>query len=144
MAIYFYRESDRPYGCFSNFSAHGFRLEGLDWLTSEHYYQAHKFCGLPYFERVRSQPTPTAAAKLGRDRALPVRSDWDQVKEGVMWRAVLCKFQTHAEIREILLGTGDEVLIEDSPVDYYWGCGADGSGKNRLGMILMEIRAVLR
>jgi predicted NAD-dependent protein-ADP-ribosyltransferase YbiA (DUF1768 family) len=42
------------------------------------------------------------------------------------------------------MDTGTEELIEDSPVDYYWGCGADGSGKNMLGKLLMELREELK
>lgn len=61
-----------------------------------------------------------------------------------MQKAVLQKFKTHADIREILLVTGDEVLVENSPIDYYWGCGKDSSGKNKLGQILMEVREILR
>ena len=61
-----------------------------------------------------------------------------------MKQAVLCKFQTHTGIRELLLGTGDELIVENSPIDYYWGCGADGSGKNRLGEVLMTVREILR
>jgi len=61
-----------------------------------------------------------------------------------MRKAVLRKFETHLEIREILLATGDEEIVENSPIDYYWGCGKDGSGKNMLGQILMEVREILR
>jgi ribA/ribD-fused uncharacterized protein len=43
-----------------------------------------------------------------------------------------------------LLSTGNQLIVENSPVDYYWGCGADGSGKNMLGKILMEVREILR
>ena len=81
---------------------------------------------------------------MGRDRSLPLRSDWEQVKDDVMREAALQKFSTHADIREILLATGDKVLVENSPIDYYWGCGKDGSGKNKLGQILMEVREILR
>jgi ribA/ribD-fused uncharacterized protein len=144
VTIYFYIEREKPYGCFSNFSAHGFMLDELHWATSEHYFQAQKFVGTPYLEQVRQTKTPKDAANMGRDRALPLRSDWNQVKDDVMRKAVLQKFRTHAEIREILLATGDEVLVENSPIDYYWGCGKDGSGKNKLGQILMEIRELLR
>ena len=58
--------------------------------------------------------------------------------------AVRAKFRTHADLRAELLATGDEELVENAPGDYYWGCGADGSGKNMLGRILMEVRAELR
>jgi hypothetical protein len=58
-------------------------------------------------------------------------------------KAVLRKFETHADIREVLLSTGNELIVENAPGDYYWGCGADGRGKNRLGQILMEVREIL-
>lgn len=44
MAIYFYKISDE-YGCFSNFAHYNFELGGKRWITSEHYFQAQKFCG---------------------------------------------------------------------------------------------------
>ncbi len=144
MTIYFYLEREKPYGCFSNFAPYGFVLDHRYWLTSEHYFQAQKFVGTPYFEQVRQAPTPKDAANLGRDRSLPLRPDWDNVKDAVMWRAVLCKFQTHAKIREILLATNSALLVENAPHDYYWGCGADGSGQNRLGQILVAVREHLR
>jgi hypothetical protein len=53
-----------------------------------------------------------------------------------MRRAVLCQLSTHPDIREMILSTGNEEInekiVENSPVDYYWGCGADVSGKNML------------
>lgn len=142
-AIYFYSTQDE-YGCFSNFSHHGFELDGKYWKTSEHYFQAKKFAGTPYEEQVRKASTPKQAAELGRRRDFPLRRDWERVKEDVMRRAVLHKFETHADIREILLSTGDRQLVENAPGDRYWGVGADGTGKNRLGHILMDVRATLR
>ena len=61
-----------------------------------------------------------------------------------MRRAVLRKFETHAALRALLLSTGDEEIVENAPGDFYWGCGADGSGRNMLGRILMETREILR
>jgi N-glycosidase YbiA len=144
MTIYFYSTREIPYGCFSNFSAHGFTLDGLWWTTSEHYFQAQKFVGTYHLEEIRKAKTPKDAAKMGRDRDRPLRADWEAIKEDVMRKALLCKFQTHEDIREILLSTGEELLVENAPGDYYWGCGKNGSGKNRLGLILMEVREVIR
>ncbi len=144
MPIYFYGSKEQPYGCFSNFSAHGFELDGLWWPTSEHYFQAQKFAGSPHVEEVRRAQSPKQAAMRGRSRARPLRADWEQVKDEVMRRGVLRKFETHADLRATLLGTGDEEIVENAPGDYYWGCGSDGSGKNMLGQILMEVRAILR
>jgi ribA/ribD-fused uncharacterized protein len=143
MTVYFYKVNE-PYGCFSNFSSHGFMLDGKWWPTSEHYFQAQKFPGTPYEEQIRLAKNPMDAARMGRDRNLPLRKDWELVKEDIMRKAVLQKFKSHDDIRAILLSTGNQLIIENSPVDYYWGCGADGSGKNKLGQILMEIREMLR
>ena len=144
MTIYFYSVRGEPYGCFSNFSPHTFTLDGAVWPTTEHYFQAQKFAGTPHVEDVRRARTPKDAAARGRDRTRPLRPDWEAVKDDVMRRAVLRKFETHAAIRAILLSTGDEELVENTTGDYYWGCGSDGSGKNMLGRILMEARATLR
>ncbi|WP_310414589.1 NADAR family protein [Chamaesiphon sp. OTE_8_metabat_110] len=144
MTIYFYTDRETPYGCFSNFSKHGFVMDKLWWYTTEHYFQAQKFINTPYLEQIRSIRTPNDAAKMGRKRTLPLRSDWEQVKDEIMLRAVLCKFQIHLDLREILLGTGDEEIVENAPNDYYWGCGKDGTGKNQLGLTLMQVRETLR
>lgn len=141
--IYFYSAQD-AYGCFSNFSSHGVQLKGVWWPTTEHFFQAQKFAGTPHEEAIRHAKTPKQAAEMGRDRRRPIRPDWEQIKDEVMRAAVREKFRTHAGIREELLATGDVELIENAPSDFYWGCGADGSGKNMLGKILMEIREELQ
>ena len=61
-----------------------------------------------------------------------------------MYRAVRRKFELHAELRELLLATGDEEIAESAPNDYYWGVGREGTGQNRLGKIIERIRAELR
>jgi ribA/ribD-fused uncharacterized protein len=143
MTIYFYSIREKPYGCFSNFSPHGIKIDGVWWPTVEHYFQAQKFAGTPHVEQIRRASTPKQAAQMGRDRKLPLRSDWEQVKDEVMFKAVLRKFETHQELRTLLLNTGQEEIVENAPGDYYWGCGADGSGQNQLGKTLMEVRSML-
>jgi ribA/ribD-fused uncharacterized protein len=54
------------------------------------------------------------------------------------------KFTQHPNLRSILLGTGDAELIEHTKNDSYWGDGGNGTGKNRLGQLLMELREQLR
>lgn len=141
--IYFY-STRSEYGSFSNFSRHGFELDGEYWPTTEHYFQSQKFPETEHCDQIRQAKTPKNAAKMGRERSRPLRKDWEQVKDDIMRKAVLRKFENHAEIREILLATGDEEIVENAPGDYYWGCGKDGSGKNMLGQILMEVRDILR
>ncbi|HEY9522758.1 MAG TPA: NADAR family protein [Thermopolyspora sp.] len=144
MTIYFYGAEEVPYGCFSNFSDHGFELDGRWWATSEHYFQAQKFVDTRHADLIRRARTPLRAAELGRDRSKPLRRDWERVKDDVMRRAVAAKFRTHAGIRDILLSTGDEEIVEDTTTDHYWGRGRTGTGKNMLGRILMRTRGLLR
>jgi ribA/ribD-fused uncharacterized protein len=62
----------------------------------------------------------------------------------VMFEAVLTKFRTHPALARLLLDSGDRMIVENAPWDAYWGCGVDGQGLNRLGQILMRVRALLR
>ena len=117
MPIYFYSTRD-TYGSFSNFSPHGIELKGLWWPTTEHYFQAQKFAGTSYEEAIRRAKTPKQAAEMGRDRKRPLRADWEQVKDEIMREAVRQKFRTHKDIRQLLLDTGDNELIENAPSDY--------------------------
>ncbi len=146
MTIYFYSNREEPYGCFSNFSRHGVLLDGRWWPTTEHYFQAQKFIDTDpdWADKIGNVKAPKIAAVMGRDRNHPLRPDWEQVKDDIMHRAVLTKFQTHADIQAILLGTGNESLVENAPGDYYWGCGQDGSGLNKLGQILEAVRETIR
>ncbi|WP_245921361.1 NADAR family protein [Bowmanella denitrificans] len=57
-----------------------------------------------------------------------------------MYEAVLKKFQTHPKLAELLKSTGAQDIVENAPGDYYWGCGQDGTGKNKLGRILARVR----
>ena len=143
MPIEFYG-TRATYGCFPNFSRHGIELDRQWWPTTEHYFQAQKFVGTAHVEAIRCATTPRRAAERGRERSRPLRQDWEQVKDDIMHRAVLKKFQTHEEIRQVLLSTGDEEIIENAPSDYYWGCGKNRTGQNKLGIILAQVREELR
>ncbi len=143
MTIYFYSTSDNFFE-FSNFSEHGFTLKNKYWATVEHYFQAQKFPGYPQEERIRIAKSPGKAKQLGRTRSVPLRTDWETVKDDMMREAVLAKFRADDDIKKRLLYTGNDKLVENAPKDYYWGCGKDGTGKNMLGKILMETREILR
>lgn len=83
------------------------------------------------------------SATLGRDRKQKIRRDWESAKDNVMKKAVLAKFSQHDELKALLLSTGDAKLIEHTENDDYWGDGDNGKGKNKLGQILMAVRAEL-
>ena len=145
MPIYFYSTKEPLYGCFSNFSAHPFTLDNQSWRTSEHYFQAMKF--YPHWDHIaalRNMSSPMQVAKAGRSRARPLREDWEAVKDDVMRQALRAKFTQNLEIQQVLLGTGDEEIIENTTKDHYWGIGSSGTGLNMLGKLLVELRTELR
>jgi N-glycosidase YbiA len=135
---------DGEHGYFSNFASYPIEVRGKIWPTSEHYFQAQKFAGSEQEEAIRLVKSPMIAARMGRDRQKPLRSDWEAVKDDVMREAVRAKFQQHVTLREQLLATGNAILVEHTENDSYWGDGGDGSGKNMLGRILMEVRDEFR
>lgn len=141
--IFFYRAQD-PYGIFSNFAMIPLVIDGFVWPTSEHYFQAQKFDDKELQAKIRACKYPSQAAKMGRKRNLPLKEDWEEIKEEVMYKALEVKFYTSQQFRETLLSTGDKILVEHTSNDHYWGDGSDGEnlgpGKNRLGHLLMKLR----
>ena len=141
--IKFYRISE-PYGEFSNFAAFPIKIGGKTWPTSEHFFQGQKFAEGEHQNEIRRAKSPMVAARLGRSRKHPIRRDWEAAKDDIMRQALRAKFTQHPKLRSLLLSTGDARLIEHTTNDSYWGDGGDGSGENRLGLLLMELRELLR
>lgn len=141
--IEFYSVSDE-FGEFSNFAPYPIKVGGKVWPTSEHYFQAQKFEDGSYREKILRAKTPSVAARLGRDRKMKLRRDWESVKVGIMRQALEAKFTQHENLKELLLSTGDLRLVEHTVNDAYWGDGGDGKGKNMLGRLLEQVREWLR
>jgi ribA/ribD-fused uncharacterized protein len=142
-AILFY-STNAPYGEFSNFAPFPFRLKNKDWPTSEHYFQAQKFPGTPSEEEIRRAKSPMVAARMGRSRQRPLRKDWEAVKDQIMLDALRAKFGQHENLKALLLGTGEVRIVEHTANDRYWADGGDGSGQNKLGLLLMRLRSELK
>ena len=139
--IQFWRTRE-PYGEFSNFFITQITVDGIEYKTSEHYYQSKKFEGTEWEEYVRKQPTARLSADEGRRNDLPLRKDWEQIKEDVMYTVLREKFKQE-RFKNLLLSTGEEELVENSASDKYWG-QCNGIGKNRLGELLMKLRTEIR
>ena len=131
---------DGEYAFLSNFYPVVVHFGQHTYLNSEAAFQAQKcvsadekrqFCDLP----------PGKAKRLGRK--VPLRKDWERIKDDIMYRVVLAKFLQHPDLQQLLYATGDAELIEGNTWgDRYWGM-VDGIGKNMLGRILMRIRSEL-
>lgn len=143
--IYFYdRPSDRvkeEHIFLNNFYYSPFTIDGIEYKTVEHYYQAKKFAG-DQFHQIIQTATPDEAKKLAHEFTCN-EVEWSQVKDNIMREALEAKFSQHQELRQKLLDTGSSKLIEDSSRDPYWGGILEGS-KNRLGELLEELRESYR
>ena len=142
--IRFYNR-DEPYYEFTNFYPCSVVIDKMKWPSSEHYFQAQKFIGTPYVEKIRNLRTAREAFQLSRDPKVSKwrRADWEQAKDDIMLKALRCKFTQEHLARE-LLKTGEKKLIEHTFNDSYWGDGGDGTGQNKLGKLLMQIRQELQ
>jgi len=142
-----YEEGEKHLCHFSNFSDDSVVYQGKCYMSSEHAFQCQKPLHKSDQERIAACETPMDCAKMGRDRSIPINADWDKFRLTVMWEVLLCKFTQNEAAQKALLATGDAYLEERTSLDNFWGSGsndAGGTGKNMLGRMLMEVRAVLR
>jgi ribA/ribD-fused uncharacterized protein len=143
MSIEFYSKSNQFYEL-SNFHICPFILDNKEWSTVEHYFQTQKFPTDNILQdKIRLCKSPTIAKRLGRTKTTHFRADWEHVKESVMKDALKAKFIQNKNLNSLLKETKDLILKENSPNDTFWGIGKSKTGKNRLGILLMEIRSEL-
>jgi hypothetical protein len=136
--IRFFKRDRARFAYLSNFYPSPITINGREYPTVEHFYQASKALRPEDHDRIARAATPAEAKRLGRKVAL--RADWDKVKDDIMYAGIKAKFERQPQL---LLQTGCARLVEDSPFDSYWGTGRDGRGKNRLGELLMKLRSEL-
>lgn len=132
----------------SNFSSFNLQWQGHTFPTSEHTYHWEKFNrgggGAIIQQEILSAPSAHEAFKVAERQKAFRRSDWGDVKIGVMRAILHAKAAQHEYVRRKLLATGDRELVENSWRDDFWGWGPNRDGKNMLGKLWMEVRAELR
>ena len=133
----------------SNFSSFRLQWGGFDFDTSEAAYHWEKFNhraeraeDIRY--EIRGARSAHDAFKVAERNKIYRRTDWDEVKVGVMRDLLRAKVAQHEYVRRKLLDTGDRELVENSWRDDFWGWGPNQDGQNMLGKLWMEVRAELR
>ena len=129
---------------FSNFSAHQVNYEGANYPTAEHAFHAQKFNNKDLRNQIKNCPSPIAAWELALKFKPQRRSDWNDVKVGILTDIIRNKVNQNTDVKEALMATNDEEIVELNPNDDFWGNGPDGSGQNQTGKILMKVRDELR
>ncbi|WP_066592296.1 NADAR family protein [Sphingomonas pruni] len=146
--IRFYRASERPWGSFSNLFRRDIEFEGEVFPTSEHAYQAGKARKSEVRKWLMQAPSPALLAMAAHGLYYwDVSPGWSTRKYDRMRAVLRAKFEQHADLRELLLSTGEARLVEsatvDNEVNRLWG-EVNGVGRNMLGTMLMELRSDLR
>ncbi|MFE2168318.1 NADAR family protein [Streptomyces sp. NPDC059447] len=155
----FWGHRPRPDGslgpsCLSQWWPSEFTVCDVRYDTAEHWMMAAKarLFGDAEAERAALEArTPAEAKKAGRlvrgfDDAI-----WERERYGIVVEGSVHKFSSTPELTAYLLGTGNRVLVEASPLDRIWGIGlaadderaldpARWRGLNLLGFALMEAR----
>ena len=132
------REFSGDHFYLSNFYERKILYNGKTYSSTEHAYMAMKATNEEDHELIRAQKTPKEAKKVSRK--IKIRSDWEKVKDNIMYDVCLCKFTQHKDLGNLLLTTGEcEIQEGNNWGDVYWGV-CMGIGKNKLGKILMQIR----
>lgn len=126
------------YAFLSNFYEKPVEYNGLLYGSSEAAYQAQKTMDMDFRSRFGGM-NPRLAKIHGRK--IPLRDDWEQVKDTIMYEICLEKFKQNPDLRQALLATKDAHLEEGNRWgDREWGT-VNGIGKNKLGKILMRVRS---
>ena len=146
--IRFYRANEKPYGAFSNLYRRAISFEGREFPTAEHAYQAGKPIKAKVREWILSAPSPSLVAMAAHGLyTWDIVPEWSRIKFDRMREILHAKFTQHDDLRMLLLSTGSARLVEaaktDNAVNREWG-EVNGKGKNRLGILLMEVREELR
>lgn len=142
-AVAITRFTDR-YRFLSNFYRCEVEFDGLVYPSVEHAYQAAKSLDPRDRRNIRIASSPGVAKRLGRK--LPLRPDWDAVKQTVMLSCLESKFSPGTKLAQALIATHPSPLVEGNTWgDTYWGVDLrTGEGMNVLGKLLVIVREKLR
>lgn len=159
MSIFFYGHKDDKISekCLSQMWPCSFAIDGFAYSSAEKYMMHRKallFGDEEIAEKIILSENPKECKALGRKVKDFDPEIWDNEKYSIAVKGNLAKFSQNEELKDYLLSTGEEELVEASPFDRVWGIGmrkgdpriGDRSkwGQNLLGKALMEVRETLR
>lgn len=144
--------------CFSQWWPAPFVVDGVRFPTAEHHMMVAKarlFADVEAEAEILATESPSEAKAIGRRIVDFDETVWAEHRRDAVFDGNLAKFQQHPELADVLLLTGEAVLVEASPYDRVWGIGLASTdpraadplewpGLNLLGFVLMDVRDELR
>lgn len=143
---------------FSQWWRSRFELDGERYASAEQRMMAEKarlFEDAELREQILAEQDPGRCKALGRKVRGYDDARWAAARVAVVVEANVAKFGQSEALRSYLLATGDDLLVEASPLDAIWGIGLAANdpraadprewlGENLLGFALIAAREVLR
>jgi ribA/ribD-fused uncharacterized protein len=137
--LYFYKAYKSGVSAgYSNFIINPIKTDIGNFQNAEAAFQAYKdINNIDYIKNLESTESPFVVKQLGQNCNLP--SDWYSKKYELMKKVINFKFDQYPEFQKSLIESNLRCIYHQNMKDNYWGKG-DGSGFNKLGVILMQIR----
>lgn len=152
------RDGSITRSCLSQWWTSDFTVDGVRYCCMEQCMMAGKarlFGDQEVLEKIMASSDPHTIKKLGRQVRGFDQAVWEQYRYALVMRGNVCKFSQDPALKQFLLSTGDQILVEASPYDCIWGVGLAAEdprihdprqwrGQNLLGFALTEVRDILR
>ena len=150
----FFWKADSP---FSQWAKAEFERDGIRFNCAEQYMMYEKamyFGDLKRAQAILDSEDPSEQKQLGREVEGFDEDEWLEVCDEIVYAGNLAKFSQNEESREALIATGNKIIVEINPKDKIWAIGLgykdsrintpkEWEGENRLGRVLMVVRAEL-
>ncbi|HXK40385.1 MAG TPA: NADAR family protein [Candidatus Paceibacterota bacterium] len=129
-------------------SPHTVLYEDVLYPTVEHAYHCLRYTDPVIIEEIKTASTPLRAWEISQRHKGTQRPGFSAKKVAIMKELSRAKYEQHEDVREALMGSGDLRIVkhitDGPPADGFWDDGKDGTGRNHIGEIWMELRSELR
>lgn len=145
-------------GPYSNWFPQPFEYLGTTYNCSEQFMMEQKallFGDREIANLVMEAKHPDQQKRLGRQVKGFDKRVWEGAAVNLMAPALAAKFTSTDWLKKTILGSGNAIIVEASPVDQVWGVGLarndpaildeeNWRGMNLLGISLMQARDIIR
>jgi ribA/ribD-fused uncharacterized protein len=142
--FFFGHKKDDNTGVFSQWYNSPFNYEGVSYHTAEHYMMARKallFNDKETLWKIWKTKDPLEAKVLGRQVKGFSQEVWDKHAFDIVVEGNVRKFLSSYRLKEIIISTGQKILVEASPYDKIWGIGIEAPNhpKTWKGKVLDDV-----
>jgi len=125
---------------FSCFSGHMVEYKGVLYTTAEHAYHSQRYEDPIIVEEIKGARSAYLAWKISQKYKAQQIEGFDENKLSVMEQIFRAKLDQHEDVKRALVESGDSIILKNHQLDYFWGTGADGTGRNEMGKLWMKLR----